>query len=150
MDSLVRTLLILYAPVHLAALLQSIPSLQIITCPSTTMLKPAIAIWAFLPASLQPMCSCLYSPILFQSTIYGISNNIPCPKIVAPGKYFGTVWYVDQISHMSSFKKLLTAYGSTESTMSNSEVQHHIYYLMYSLRYRICLYILNLKLGSTA
>ena len=50
-------------------------------------------------------------------------KSISRPNIAAPGEAFNTVWYVEQIAHAALSMNVSMSAGSTESTMSNSEVR---------------------------
>ena len=52
-----------------------------------------------------------------------MSKSISRPNIAAPGEAFNTVWYVEQIAHAALSMNVSMSAGSTESTMSNSEVR---------------------------
>jgi hypothetical protein len=52
-----------------------------------------------------------------------MSKSISHPNIAAPGEAFNTVWYVEQIAHAALSMNVSMSAGSTESTMSNSEVR---------------------------
>jgi hypothetical protein len=54
----------------------------------------------------------------------GVSNNISCPNIAAPGEALSTVWWVEQMAHAASDKKTSMSFGFTISAISSSDVRN--------------------------
>ncbi len=48
----------------------------------------------------------------------GISKSNSCPNIAAPSEALSTVWWIEQITHAASDRKLLMSLGFTELAIS--------------------------------
>ncbi len=58
----------------------------------------------------------------FQSAMNGMLNSISCPNIAAPGAAFSTVWWVEQMAHAASDKKMLMTLALTNLAILSSAV----------------------------
>ncbi len=50
----------------------------------------------------------------FQSAMNGMSNSISRPNIAASGEAFNTVWWVEQMAHAASAKKMSMSLALTD------------------------------------
>jgi hypothetical protein len=53
----------------------------------------------------------------------GMSKSISRQNITAPGEAFNTVWWVEQMAHAASAKKMLMSLALTNSAISSSAVR---------------------------
>jgi hypothetical protein len=78
----------------------------------------------FLPlfswAVLRSVSLYLCSPIFFQSAMNGMSKSISHPNIAAPGEAFNTIWWVEQMAHAASAKKMSMSLALTNLAISSS------------------------------
>jgi hypothetical protein len=71
---------------------------------------------------LRLVINCLCSPVLFQSAMNGMSKSMSHPNIAAPGEALSTVWWVEQMAHAASDKKMSMSLGFTELAILISAV----------------------------
>ncbi len=56
----------------------------------------------------------------FQSAMNGRPQSISCPNIAALGEALSTVWWIEQMAHAVSHRKILMSLGFTELSISLS------------------------------
>jgi hypothetical protein len=72
-----------------------------------------------------------------------MSNSISRPNIAAPGEAFNNVWWVEQMAHAASAKKMPMSLALTNSAMSSLAVRSMFVNTVNMLQYSIRLWILN-------
>ena len=89
--------------------------------------------------SVRSVSYCLCSPIFFQSAMNGMSKSMSCQNIASLGEALSIVWWVEQMAHAASDRKMLMSLCFTGSAILISAVCNVHNNSMNTLQYSICL-----------